>query len=70
MIRRLVIDADDLDHEAILAAVAKYQRECRVDGELSIPDAEDGADLRGIILAEICRDWSEYQDRVAAGWRE
>lgn len=62
---RMTLDVDQYDYESILDAVAKYQREHRVEGELIIADGE--GDLRGRILAELCRDWSEYWDRVCAG---
>lgn len=63
--REIVLRTDKLDHKAILDAVARYQAEQRVEGELMLPAGS--GDLRGRILADICRDWLDYRDRLAAG---
>lgn len=61
----ITFEVDDFDHAAITAAIARYQAEHRVEGELIIADGE--GDLGGRILAELCRDWSDYWDRVCSG---
>lgn len=61
----IAFDVDDDDHAAITAAIARYQATHRVGGELMIAEGE--GDLGGRILAELCRDWSDYWDRVCAG---
>jgi hypothetical protein len=59
-IQKLVIEVDDLDYSAILAAIAKRQNLMRMDGRALLPDGE--GDLRGRLLAEICRGWCEFVD--------
>lgn len=63
--RTITVKIDKLDESAILDAIARYQVEQRFEGDLLLPNGS--GDLRGRILAEICRDWSDYRDRVAAG---
>lgn len=55
--RRITIEVDELDARAIEIVVMKYQTRQRVAGELMLPEGE--GDLRGRILAEICRGWDE-----------
>lgn len=62
--KRITFEVDDLDFEAIQKAVARRQAAFRVNGELIIPDGE--GDLRGRLIAEICRGWVEFLDKSAA----
>jgi hypothetical protein len=49
---------DTKDAEWISHTIGQYQIHSRIDGELILSDG--GGDLSGRILAEICRDWLEY----------
>lgn len=57
----LAMQVDELDAAAIHEAVAKRQA-WRINNECILP--EGNSDLRGACLAEICRDWLEYKERV------
>ena len=52
----LSLDADDA--QSIDEAVRQYQTTKRTDGQLMLSDGV--GDLKGRILAEICRGWQEY----------
>lgn len=62
--KTLTLELDEDDHNSIQAAIAKYQAEQRIEGELSIADGE--GPLIGRIVAEICRGWADYHDNWPA----
>lgn len=57
--KTITLECDDLDYEWLNDAVAYFQEHNRVDGELLLADGE--GDLKGRILAEICRIWMEHE---------
>lgn len=63
VLRKIVLEIDEDDFIGISNAIAKYQANQRIDGELILPDGE--GDLRGRIIAEICRGWCDLVD-----WRD
>lgn len=58
---RFECELDTLDEQAVNQAIAYHQTQ-RINGEHILPDSD--GDRRGTILAEICRDWLEYKERV------
>lgn len=55
-IETVVLELDEDDARALHEAIAKFQN-MRIDGECIIPDGE--GNLRGRLVAEICRGWME-----------
>lgn len=56
--KKLTFEVDYLDFAAILDAIAKYQADHHAAfGETILPDGD--GDMRGRILAEICRGYDE-----------
>lgn len=60
---RFECELDEQDEQAVNRAIA-YRQTLRINGECILPDSD--GDRRGTILAEICRDWMEYKQRVRA----
>ena len=57
--RTITLEVDELDEEAILKAVAVYQRLNRFEDGSGVIVPEGESDLRGLILGEICRGYRE-----------
>jgi hypothetical protein len=57
--RRLVLELDEDDWDAIQEAIARRQAWRHADGGPLLPDGE--SNTAGAVLAEICRGWVEYQ---------
>lgn len=65
--RRLTLELDADDFDAVQTALGKYQTRSRWSarngGGVMVPEGE--SDLAGAIIGEICRDWLEQIERNA-----